>query len=59
MARERTRVLGRRGGSLGVTIPPVILKALNLKPGDQLEVRLRSRVVELAPVKNVTGEGTG
>jgi antitoxin component of MazEF toxin-antitoxin module len=48
MARERTRVLGQRGGSLGITLPPVILKALNLKAGDRLEVRLRSSIIEIA-----------
>lgn len=48
MARDRTRVLGQRGGSLGITIPPVILKALDLRAGDRLEVRLRSSLIEIA-----------
>lgn len=52
VARERTRVLGQRGGSLGITIPPVILKALDLKAGDRLEVRLRSTIIEVARVEN-------
>ena len=51
MARGRMRHLGKRGGSLGLTLPSVIVKALGLRVGDPIEVRLRNSVIEIARVE--------
>jgi len=45
---ERKRLLRKQGGSLTVTIPTPIVRALNLTAGECVHVRLRFSVIEIS-----------
>ena len=45
---ERKRFLRKQGSSLTVTIPRVIVRALNLEAGELVQIRLRSSIIEIA-----------